>query len=62
VANKVSRVQVDFSKIGVDEAHWYDLYGKRGWVAKGNKLDLPLQPYDVIWLIPFVELERIIET
>jgi sucrose phosphorylase len=62
VANKVSRVQVAFSEIGVDEAHWYDLFGKRGWVAKGNKLDVPLQPYDVIWLIPFVELERIIET
>jgi sucrose phosphorylase len=62
VANKFSRVQVTFSEIGVSEAHWYDLFGKRGWVAKGNKLDVSLQPYDVIWLMPFVELERIIET
>jgi sucrose phosphorylase len=62
VVNKVSRIQLTLSEIGVDEAHWYDLYGKRGWVAKDNTLDLLFQPYDVAWLIPFPELERIIES
>jgi sucrose phosphorylase len=62
VANKVSQVQVTLSELGIDEAQWYDLYGKRGWMAKDKKLELTLQPYDVVWLIPFVELERSIES
>jgi sucrose phosphorylase len=62
VANNISRAQVTLSELGIDEAQWYDLYGKRGWMAKGKKLDLTLQPYDVVWLIPFVELERSIES
>jgi sucrose phosphorylase len=36
--------------------------GKRGWIAKDGKLDVTLQPYDVVWLIPFAELEKIIES
>ena len=62
VANKVSRIEVPLSDLGIDEAHWYDLYGKRGWMAEDQKLEVNLQPYDVVWLIPFAELERSIES
>ncbi len=62
VANRVSRVEASLSDLGIDEAHWYDLYGKRGWMAEDRKLEVTLQPYDVVWLIPFAELERSIES
>jgi sucrose phosphorylase len=62
VANRVTQVQATLSELGIAEAHWYDLYGKRGWMAKDQKLEVLLQPYDVVWLMPFVELEHIIES
>jgi sucrose phosphorylase len=62
VANKVSRVEASLSELGIEEAHWYDLYGKRGWMAEDRRLEVNLQPYDVVWLMPFAELERSIES
>ena len=62
VANKVSKVKAPLSVLGIHEAHWYDLYGKRGWMAGEQDLEVTLQPYDVVWLIPFAELERSIES
>ncbi len=62
VTNRITRLQLSLAEVGMNEVQWYDLYGKRGWMAKEQKLDLPLQPYDVIWLIPFRELERSIES
>jgi sucrose phosphorylase len=61
VANRESRVKVALSEIGIEEDQWYDLYGKRGWMAQAQGLELTLQPYDVVWLIPYSELERRIE-
>jgi len=44
------------------ENYWYDLVGKRGWQVEDGSLELHLQPYQVVWLIPFIELERAIES
>jgi len=62
VTGRVSRIGISLAELGVDERHWYDLVGKRGWIAKDGSLEVTLQPYDVVWLIPFKELERIIES
>ncbi|MDJ0724588.1 MAG: sugar phosphorylase [Prochloraceae cyanobacterium] len=43
------------------ENYWYDLVGKRGWQVKERGLELNLKPYQVAWLIPFIELEKAIE-
>lgn len=53
---------MSLSEVGVNEVQWYDLYGKRGWMAKEHKLYVTLQRYDVMWLIPFGELEQSIES
>ncbi|MFE4106364.1 alpha-amylase family glycosyl hydrolase [Almyronema epifaneia] len=45
-----------------DDSHWYDLVGRRGWRATQQKLAIALEPYDVVWLVPFVELEQAIES
>ena len=45
-----------------DNNYWYDLIGNRGWRVEEQSLFLVLQPYDVAWLVPYLELERSIET
>ena len=62
VTGRVCQIGIFLSELGVEHNHWYDLVGKRGWIAKDGKLGVTLQPYDVCWLIPFDELERIIES
>jgi sucrose phosphorylase len=61
VANRVCNIEIPLAELGVEEINWYDLVGNRGWIAHENKLKLTLEPYDVVWLIPFIELERDIE-
>ncbi|MCC0175962.1 sugar phosphorylase [Waterburya agarophytonicola K14] len=41
--------------------YWYDLIGNRGWRVQQQKIFLVLHPYDVIWLVPYGELEKNIE-
>ncbi|MDJ0591678.1 MAG: sugar phosphorylase [Pleurocapsa sp. MO_226.B13] len=72
VTNKVCQIEVPLSQLQLensnsltcatpDDTYWYDLVGRRGWRVQEQKLTLVLQPYDLVWLIPFVELERNIE-
>ena len=61
VANRVCQIEIPLSELGVEEINWYDLLGNRGWIADEHKLKLTLEPYDVFWLIPFIELEKNIE-
>ncbi|MEL6381438.1 MAG: sugar phosphorylase [Cyanobacteria bacterium J06626_18] len=42
------------------ETQWYDLVKQRGWLAQNNTLVMNLRPYDVVWLMPFAELERMV--
>lgn len=62
VANRPCQAEVAISELGVDSAYWYDLVAGRGWSAEGGKLHLRFQPYDVLWLTPFGELEHAIES
>ena len=62
VTGRVCQIGIFLSELGVEHNHWYDLVGKRGWIAKDGKLGVTLQPYDVCWLIPFDELERMVES
>ena len=54
-------LRVDLSQVGVTDIHWYDLVAGRGWIAQQKILELHLKPYDVLWLMPFNELEQDIE-
>jgi sucrose phosphorylase len=58
VTNRVSQIDIPLSELNVQEARWYDLLGEKEWVAEGDKISVKLQPYDVIWLMPFSECER----
>ncbi|MGD1917574.1 MAG: alpha-amylase family glycosyl hydrolase [Pleurocapsa sp.] len=42
--------------------YWYDLIGNRGFRVQQQKIFLVLHPYDVVWLVPYKELEKNIES
>ncbi len=58
VTNRVGKIEMALSELGVEETRWYDLIGEKEWTAKGGKLSVTFQPYDVIWLRPHSELEN----
>jgi sucrose phosphorylase len=62
VANKICQLEIPLSELEVAETQWYDLVSQRGWTITDDKLVITLQPYDINWLIPFVELEKSIES
>lgn len=55
VTDKVCHLEVPLSKIGTRETHWYDLVSKMEWIAENRRLSLTLQPYDILWLTPFMK-------
>jgi len=55
-------LEAPLAEIGPAETNWYDLVAGRGWTAAEGKLVVRLQPYDVMWLAPFSELEYRIES
>ncbi|NET33207.1 MAG: sugar phosphorylase [Cyanothece sp. SIO1E1] len=61
VTPRVCQIQIPVSELGIQENHWYGLVGQRGWMTQDQVLTVTLQPYDVVWLMPFVELEKSIE-
>jgi hypothetical protein len=61
VANRPAQTQIAIHELGIDSVYWYDLVAGRGWSADGGFLRVRFQPYEVLWLMPFKELERAIE-
>lgn len=62
VTERACRVALSPKEIGLEQSQWYDLVSGRGWMARDSHLIVDLQPYDVLWLMPFNELERSIES
>ncbi len=53
VTNRVCRIEVPLSQLGIDENRWYDLVSGMEWMAEDQKICVTLFPYDVVWLEPF---------
>jgi sucrose phosphorylase len=53
VTNRVCRIEVPLSQLGIDENRWYDLVSGMEWMAEEQKVCITLFPYDVVWLEPF---------
>jgi len=58
VTSRVCRLKVSLADLGIGETHWYDLVSEVEWMAEGKDLSITLNPYDIIWLEPFCELEN----
>ena len=61
VSSQPCTVDIPCDDLGVEERQWYDLVAGRGWIADNGSITINLEPYDVLWLAPFGELERDIE-
>ena len=72
ISNQVCQLEIPLAELKLDNCqssisntpkdnYWYDLIDNRGWRVQQQKISLTLQPYDVVWLLPVVELERSIE-
>ena len=57
VTSSTTQIEIQLSDLNIQHHHWHDLLGDKTWVAEGNKISVTLEPYDVIWLKPRVELE-----
>ena len=56
VANRECRLDLNLSEMGVLANEWRDLTSGRDLRARGGRLKIGLQPYDVAWLMPADEL------
>jgi sucrose phosphorylase len=61
VTGKEVPITIPMAELGIEDNQWYDLIGHSGWTTDGHKLTGCLHPYGVAWLIPFMELEHIVE-
>lgn len=61
VTNLCLEIHFRCSELGLECENWFDLLAGRGWMTSGGTLKLHLQPYDVLWLTPYTELENRIE-
>ena len=52
VTNRPIRVEVPLPQIEVEDTQWHDIVAEQDREAMQGKLDLTLDPYDVLWLIP----------
>ena len=58
VTNRACKIEVPLSRIGTGETRWYDLVSGMEWMAENQRLYLSLQPYDVMWLEPYRDIEK----
>lgn len=72
ISNQACQLEIPLAKLKLENCesvicpspednYWYDLIGNRGWRVQQQKLFLDLHPYDVVWLVPYAELEKSIE-
>ncbi len=59
VSAKVCRIMIPLTDTGTEETHWFDIVNGIEWLAEDGKLYITFQPYDIIWLQPYSEIESI---
>ncbi|MDZ7700518.1 MAG: alpha-glucosidase C-terminal domain-containing protein [Deltaproteobacteria bacterium] len=57
VTPRKTHLEIRLDELNVKAESWQDLIGGKHWHAKGGKIQIHLQPYDVAWLKPAAEVE-----
>ncbi len=52
VSSKVCRLEISLEQIGINEVCWYDIVSGVEWMSNEGKLNINMNPYDIIWLEP----------
>lgn len=70
ISNQTCQLEIPLDQLSLCNAnfsnkpennYWYDLIGNRGFQVQQQKIFIVLHPYDVVWLVPYAELEKSIE-
>jgi sucrose phosphorylase len=61
VTDQTLSLEIPLQKLDLMATQWFDLVKQKGWLSQADILTVKLQPYDVAWLIPFVEIEQMID-
>ncbi len=57
VSENPQELAIPVAQYGLPDMDWYDLSTGRGYTGREGVLSLTMQPYDVFWLVPLMELE-----
>jgi hypothetical protein len=55
VTNRTCRIEVPLEEVGIKETRWVDVIHGHEWIAGDEKLTIPFEPYEIIWLKPSSE-------
>ncbi len=55
VTSRSCKVDIPLDELDVDETRWYDLLSDKEWAVENKKLSITLEPYGVMWLMPFFQ-------
>jgi glycosidase len=58
VTKRRAQIEISLSDLHIQETRWYDLLTEKDWIAERDRISVTLEPYDVIWLKPFSELDK----
>ncbi len=56
VTDDTCDVTIPLSDLGALDTKWYDVVNGQEFDARGKQINVSLQPYDIVWLVPFNEL------
>lgn len=62
VANRPVEATVPLEGAGDGSPNWYELLAGRGLRSNGTSLRLHLEPYELLWLAPYSQIEKRIES
>ena len=55
ITGKAVEAEIDLAGLGIEESHWYDIVSGMESMSDRRRLNLTLQPYDVLWLEPLAD-------
>ncbi len=50
ISDMMVNLQIDLENLGTNGNEWFDILSKRNFTAVNDKLDVALDPYEIIWL------------
>ncbi len=59
VTSRPTQLEIPLKLLGAKASRWYDIVGGMEWEADDETLYVSILPYDIFWLTPVTEVEKI---